>query len=56
MWDSLFDVDSGEDCEWPEEVAEVGVDEHCPSHTADCKVGAFSDAILRGGVWDGFLV
>ena len=52
----LFDVCGSEHCKRPEEVTEVGIDEHSMGHAADGEVCAFSDTILRGGIRDHFLI
>ena len=56
MWYAIFDMNSSLDGERPKPVAEVCVDEKSARHRGEGEIAAFSDAILVGGVWDGFFV
>lgn len=49
VWGAIFDVNSSLSGKRPEEVAEIGINEHCSGHACDGKVGVFSDTILWGG-------
>jgi hypothetical protein len=53
---TIFDVHRGLDGEWPEPLAKTRINKQGADHRIQGAITAFGDAVLVGGVGDGFFI
>ena len=56
MRDAVFDVDGRQGSEWPEEIMEIGIQEHGSDHTLESVIMALRFSVLLGAFRYGPLV